>query len=571
MKTFLIIITLTISISTSKIIVTSDLEKAISESSPGDTIELLSGTYTKIPYKLKSGTDSNPIIIKSNKNSKITFIGNSKNCIFELNHISHIKIEGNFELKDSLCGIKGMDVSNIKISNLKIHNIQQHGIVISGENNEISYNEIYDCVLENKLTGKKLEFGWKQCVASWGKNYNNNFSKNIIFKYNKIYNSYGEGLDFLKCDSCYAIGNEITNGFSMNIYLDASKNIVIDSNILKVNSSDYDTKWGSACGIGLSSESGNEYNIDNVIIKNNIIIGTRMAIYFFQIGNGGYNNIKILHNTMWLISTTTLWFKKPDNNPLNCELRNNFIYIENWIADFIPKSSWKIGNNLYYNVDNVPYQYSDTESGSKAIKNMDLNYIFNNFDGKCNYYDKNLNINCLRPSKYSDDYFKLYHSGSKCSILIENDINMCKRNINNPSIGAFEYSNECNDKSDDDDSKIDFDVKIKINYCTNGNDVVKITGSHFGKWNAKNALNLVNNGNCNWSVILDKKYLFFKYKFIIANGNNIKIWESGNANRMFDFKVLKILVKENRKGVYNKCNYEKNDDLVVLTCFWNVI
>ena len=151
MKTFLIIITLTISISisTSKIIVTSDLQKAISESSPGDTIELLSGTYTKIPYNLKSGTESNPIIIKSNKNSKITFIGNSNNCIFELNHISHIKIEGNFKLKDSLCGIKAMDVSNIKISNLKIHNIQQYGIVISGENNEISYNEIYDCVLHH--------------------------------------------------------------------------------------------------------------------------------------------------------------------------------------------------------------------------------------------------------------------------------------------------------------------------------------------------------------------------------------------------------------------------------------
>ena len=42
-----------------------------------------------------------------------------------------------------------MDVSNIKISNLKIHNIQQYGIVISGENNEISYNEIYDCVLHH--------------------------------------------------------------------------------------------------------------------------------------------------------------------------------------------------------------------------------------------------------------------------------------------------------------------------------------------------------------------------------------------------------------------------------------
>lgn len=43
----------------------------------------------------------------------------------------------------------------------------------------------------------------------------------------------------------------------MNIYLDASKNILIEGNILRVTSDAYDTKWGSACGIGMSSESGN--------------------------------------------------------------------------------------------------------------------------------------------------------------------------------------------------------------------------------------------------------------------------------------------------------------------------
>ena len=113
MKTFLIIITLTIS--TSKIIVTSDLQKAISESSPGDTIELLSGTYTKIPYNLKSGTESNPIIIKSNKNSKITFIGNSNNCIFELNHISQNRRK--FQIKRFLMWNKGNGC--IKYKNIK--------------------------------------------------------------------------------------------------------------------------------------------------------------------------------------------------------------------------------------------------------------------------------------------------------------------------------------------------------------------------------------------------------------------------------------------------------------------
>lgn len=50
-----------------------------------------------------------------------------------------------------------MDVSNVKISGLKIHNTQQYGIVISGENNLVTNNEIYDFVLDNKRVGKSLD------------------------------------------------------------------------------------------------------------------------------------------------------------------------------------------------------------------------------------------------------------------------------------------------------------------------------------------------------------------------------------------------------------------------------
>ena len=57
----------------------------------------------------------------------------------------------------------------------------------------------------------------------------------------------------------------------MNIYCDASKNILIDGNILRVNSDDYDTKWGNACGIGLASESENKADIENIVIQNNVI------------------------------------------------------------------------------------------------------------------------------------------------------------------------------------------------------------------------------------------------------------------------------------------------------------
>ena len=138
--------------------------------------------------------------------------------------------------------------------------MQQYGLVLSGENNEISNNEIYDCVQENKSMVKKSTSGWKQCVTVMGKKYNSYYSKNITFKNNNIRNSFGEGLYFQKCDGCSSILNNITNCFSYNIYCYSSKNILIDRNIIRVNSDEYSSQVGNACGIGLSSENS-KYDI----------------------------------------------------------------------------------------------------------------------------------------------------------------------------------------------------------------------------------------------------------------------------------------------------------------------
>ncbi len=65
-----------------------------------------------------------------------------------------------------------------------------------------------------------------------------------MFKNNYIHETYGEGVDFHKYGGSSAISNKYyINGFSMNIYYDASKNILIDGNNLRVNFDNYDTKW----------------------------------------------------------------------------------------------------------------------------------------------------------------------------------------------------------------------------------------------------------------------------------------------------------------------------------------
>ena len=561
----LIVFFLFLSSISSKTISTKDLSEALSSASPGDTIELQSGTYSQIPYRLSSGSSGKPITVKAEKGAKVVFTGTNTMCIFDFSGVSYASIEGPFELKNALCGVKAMDVDNVKISGLTIHNTQQHGIVISGQDNEVSGNEIYDCVMENKENGKKLDYGWQQCVASWGKNYNQGFSKNIIFKNNYIHEAYGEGLDFLKCDGCSAISNNITNGFSMNIYCDASRNILIEGNILRVNSNDYDSKNGNACGVGLASESGNEFDIVNIVIKNNVIIGTRMGIYFFLIGTGGYDNIKILHNTLWKVSVTPIWFRQPNNKPSNCEMRNNFIYYENQI-EFAPKSSWIIGSNYYYNIPDVPSMYSDTEGGSRAAGTLTLSTVFNSNIGNCNYNDRNIDAQCLRPSPTPGDWLNLYQSGSKPSVKVDSDFAGCTRSTTTPSIGAYEFPIGCDSIKPEDPIEVDFQVKFKINYCTSGSEVLRMVGE-FCSWKVDQGYLMTNEGSCNWTYTIANPSTSFKYKFVVANGSIASKWEN-DPNRLFSINALANAISSSNSGKYENCSYSKSSDIITLTCSW---
>ena len=553
----------------SSTITTDDLASAISQASPGDTIELKTGTYSSVPYSLPSGSEGKPITIKAASNAEVVFVGTSSSCIFDSYGISYVNLEGPFELKNAYCGVKLMMAQYVNVSGLTVHDVQYQGIVISGHYNNIFNNEVYNCVLENKDTATSREYGWSQCVAVWGTS-TGVMSTNIVFKNNKIHEGYGEGLDFLECETCSAIGNEITNGFSMNIYIDASRDIVVEGNILRVNTDDYNTKWGRACGVGMAPESGG-ITISNIVIKNNIMVGTRMGIYFFTMGDGGaYDQIKILHNTLWMVYVTPVWFREPNNTPTNCEMKNNFFYVEGTI-EFTPKSSWSLGYNYYYNTYYVPDIYSDATS--KSAQTLDVNGIFNNI-GNCDYTNEDLDIECLHPSK-DPGYFKLYHSGIAPDTEVTTDFNGCERNTETPSIGAFEYTEGCTedtetDSSDADDSDDDidsYDVELIINYCTSDSQVVKVVGSHCS-WTVGSCTEMINEGNCQWVATFSQGTdLAFTYKFVIASGSSAYRWES-DPNRTFNGENLKALVDTASSGEYESCSYSKSGSLISLTCYW---
>ena len=97
----------------------------------------------------KVETQGNPIILRPQSKVIVKFKGSREACVFELNQKSYINIEGPMELYDPKCGIKALNSNNIKIKRLNIDDINQEAIVVSGENIEISNNNVYNCILES--------------------------------------------------------------------------------------------------------------------------------------------------------------------------------------------------------------------------------------------------------------------------------------------------------------------------------------------------------------------------------------------------------------------------------------
>ena len=547
----------------SKVISTNDLKGALSQVNPGDIIELQSGLYEDIPYYLKGGTSGNPIKIKSAPGATVIFSGNEKNCIFFAKGISYLTIEGPMEFEDSRCGVEILNGKYINITGLDIHDMKDFGLIISGHNNIIYNNTIQACVQRNSYYHESTYSGWDPCLAVHEAS-DLGISTNIIIEKNIIRYGYGEGIKIFKCDGCKIINNNITNTYNVSLFIEASKNIIIDKNIIKVTNDKYNSRYGKACGIVLKPQNG-RYLIEDVIITNNIIISTNGGIFYFsERDEGGYDNIKILHNTLWKVSYSPIIFTYPINVPSDCEMKNNFIYYDKEVK-FIPKSSWSLGYNYYYNTYTVPSIYSDTTS--KAAKKLDISTIFNKLPGceEYNYnHDANIDIQCFHPSKTPSD-FNLYHTGIAPKTKVNDDYSNCERSPSTPSIGAFEYPIGCSEGGEPDENK--YDVKFKINVCTSGSQVVKMIGS-FCSWEAGGCPAMKDEGNCNWSyTIREGTSLSFSYKFAIVLGSSISKIES-DPNRRFDGYSLASLAEYSTDGKYESCSFVKSGNIITLFCAW---
>ncbi|MGC4231773.1 MAG: right-handed parallel beta-helix repeat-containing protein [Niabella sp.] len=121
--------------------------------------------------------------------------------------------------------VAGARQNNVLIKNVIIHNIGFYGIYIADTDGAVVENcVVYNTVLDN-INGQKHTAGGTFVSAI-----KTSYTTNVAFLNNKVYNNWGEGLNFCKMNGGAAIGNEVHNNYSVNLYCDNVKDIVLRNN-----------------------------------------------------------------------------------------------------------------------------------------------------------------------------------------------------------------------------------------------------------------------------------------------------------------------------------------------------
>ena len=470
-KTLIFLFLFQISLLHSKIITVSpngsipSIEVAAYYAEPGDIIEIKGGIYTERQnvWGWRNGTADQPITLRPAEEETVIFDGSYVSyteavSFVNFNKISNWIIQGPIEIRN--CpqgGFQAIESVNVTVSNLTIHDTKMWGLLVSGFDIVVEDNEVYNCVMSNEYS--TADYGWSQCVMTWAWDYNRGeMSRNVTWQRNNIHDAWGEGIDIILCEGCTAKENNITNAFSVLLYIDNSRNVTVEKNVLRQNTDKYNTKKGfRPAGVAMGSENWmpNPIPITNVTIKNNLVIGSRIGVGYWGWSNY-YSNIKIYHNTFWNGYGAMIYIDNPyvRGQAKDCEIRNNFFFVQDkyWAGTIgdMEKAAFTINSNYWYGMNWLPLPDTET-SGSKAIDmaNIQPEQLFFKdpmYGCSNNLYwnDQNISPYCFRPVN-NGVWFNLMNGGSiPVKETVDDDFYNCRRNEYMPSIGYAESYLICN-------------------------------------------------------------------------------------------------------------------------------
>jgi chitodextrinase len=280
------------------------VDKAAFVAAPGDIVSVRAGTYVgRVKIYGSKGTASARIVYRAYPGEKVIFDGTgvaSDKAVVSLNDTEYVDFSG-FEVRNAPhIGIALWYARQTRVLNNVVHDTVRNGIYVGADTTgvvsdiTISGNTVYHTVLENQYHNMS-DAGWAGAVVIA-------YCERAVITRNRIYQNDGEGIIYLRSNHARIAGNEISDSFSANLYIDNARFVVADGNLIySTGNSRYFRDGKPSPGIGIANETNTIMNpsSDNTF-TNNVVIGTRWGFFYgnFETG-GGLRNTKVVNNTFY--------------------------------------------------------------------------------------------------------------------------------------------------------------------------------------------------------------------------------------------------------------------------------
>ena len=304
------------------------LNKASQVVRAGDVVNVRAGVYTERVTIKSKGTAAAPIVFRAMAGEAAVIDGTATAAnedLVSLIDTEHVDFSG-FEVRNSKkIGIVLWHARNTRVLNNHVHHAFLNGIYAGGDVSPscsditVSGNIVHDTVLENQYH-TRTGGGWAAAVVV-------SRTDRATISNNRIYNNDGEGLISLRSNHHVIQGNEISDNYSINLYLDNARFATVNGNLVySTGNTRYFRSGKPASGIGIANETKDIMNpsSDNVF-TNNIVVGVRWGFYYgnYESG-GGLKNTKVVNNTFY--GTTEAIIRVENDAHANSVVANNIFF-----------------------------------------------------------------------------------------------------------------------------------------------------------------------------------------------------------------------------------------------------
>ncbi|MCU1232025.1 MAG: putative calcium-binding protein [Acidobacteria bacterium] len=285
------------------------ITKAADMAKPGDLVNVRGGVYKgTVHIESRGRSESQQIIIRALPGETAILDGSSTKPGTDLVRLvgaEWVQFTG-FEVRGATgIGISAWGVRHVTIADNRVHDCAGAGIWTGSDkqsetqNVTITGNTVTGNVLRN--AAHETRRGWPQAIGVYK-------SARVLVSRNVVSRNHGEGIAIIISNHCTASDNQVSDNYSVEIYLDNAQWSTVERNFVYSTGDRSYFRFGQpAFGIGAANETYDVANpLEHITIANNIILRSRSAIFYGNYDRGGGLRSSIIANNTCYASTEPL-------------------------------------------------------------------------------------------------------------------------------------------------------------------------------------------------------------------------------------------------------------------------